>query len=177
MSAPVTVRTARPQDLDAVARVEAASFDHDPWTAPRLAALLDRGAAWLLVATGARDGRSGDSPDADANADAGAEADADVVKGHCLAQVIADEAEILSLATHPHARDQGVGTALLAALGARGRGAGITTIFLDVSEANGPARRLYERGGYREVGRRAGYYADGSDGLLMRLDLSPRPTA
>ena len=54
----------------------------------------------------------------------------------------------------------------------RGRARGVATIFLDVSERNVPARHLYERAGYREVGRRRRYYADGADALLMRLDLA-----
>jgi ribosomal-protein-alanine N-acetyltransferase len=42
-----------------------------------------------------------------------------------------------------------------------------------VDEGNQPARRLYRRAGFREVGRREGYYpaGQGSVALILRRDL------
>ena len=37
-------------------------------------------------------------------------------------------------------------------------GLGARTVFLEVDEDNEPARRLYQRAGFREVGRRDAYY-------------------
>ena len=34
-----------------------------------------------------------------------------------------------------------------------------------------PACRLYRRAGFREVGRRQGYYEDGATALVLRRDL------
>ena len=49
-------------------------------------------------------------------------------------------------------------------------------MFLEVDEDNEPARRLYRRAGFREVGRRAGYYQQGRDhaatALVLRRDLA-----
>ena len=39
------------------------------------------------------------------------------------------------------------------------RGPGLRAVFLEVDEDNTPARRLYARAGFREVGRRPGYYS------------------
>ena len=48
-------------------------------------------------------------------------------------------------------------------------------VFLEVDEDNEPARRLYQRAGFREVGRRPGYYQQGRDhaatALVLRRDL------
>jgi ribosomal-protein-alanine N-acetyltransferase len=52
---------------------------------------------------------------------------------------------------------------------ARLRGCAVVT--LEVSHRNAAARHLYESEGYIAVGRRAGYYADGSDAVLMDLNL------
>jgi len=41
----------------------------------------------------------------------------------------------------------------------------------DVEESNTPARRLYARAGFREVGRRPGYYPGGKGALVLRRDL------
>jgi [ribosomal protein S18]-alanine N-acetyltransferase len=92
--------------------------------------------------------------------------------GMLLARLTADEAEVLTLAVAPEARRQGVATALLhrvlAEIGARGGAA----VFLEVSTGNIAARALYQRFGFTEVGRRHRYYADGSDALVLRTNLS-----
>jgi ribosomal-protein-alanine N-acetyltransferase len=93
-------------------------------------------------------------------------------RGFVLARVAAGEAEILTLAVAPAARRRGSGAALLAAAlaGAAARGAG--EMFLEVSEANGPARALYAAAGFAEAGRRRRYYADGADALVLRRGLA-----
>lgn len=53
-------------------------------------------------------------------------------------------------------RGQGVGDALLDFLHEQGRTLGKKTVLLEVSEANRPARRLYERHGYTLLRRRRG---------------------
>jgi [ribosomal protein S18]-alanine N-acetyltransferase len=89
-----------------------------------------------------------------------------------LCRVAADEAEILTLAVTPPMRRQGRAQALLRAAVAQLRGAGVRALFLEVSTANEAAQLLYTRAGFREVGRRARYYANGADALVLRLDVS-----
>jgi [ribosomal protein S18]-alanine N-acetyltransferase len=52
---------------------------------------------------------------------------------------------------------------------ARGRGARAT--LLEVSISNAAGRALYDQTGFVEVGRRPRYYADGSDAMILRVDL------
>ncbi len=93
--------------------------------------------------------------------------------GFILARVAADEAEILTLAVAPPARRNGLATALLHAAETRAEIAGATAMFLEVADANAPARSLYARRGYVQVGLRRGYYAGGEDALVLRRKLGP----
>ncbi|MGE0417553.1 MAG: GNAT family N-acetyltransferase [Acetobacteraceae bacterium] len=92
--------------------------------------------------------------------------------GMILSRAIADEAEVLTLAVAPAARRQGVALDLLRLAMQRAATLGAETMFLEVAEPNEAARALYRRSGFREVGRRLRYYADGTDALVMRAPLA-----
>lgn len=97
-------------------------------------------------------------------------------EGFVISRKAADEAEILSIVVVPARRGDGLGRALLAAHLARLAGDGVAQVFLEVEEGNEPAERLYRHFGFREVGRRKGYYPkpDGTraTAIAMRLDLA-----
>ena len=91
-----------------------------------------------------------------------------------VARVVTDEAEILTVATHPSARHRGRARAALEACHAALRSRGVARVFLEVAEDNAAARALYVAAGYRETGRRAGYYArhgERVDALMLVRDL------
>jgi ribosomal-protein-alanine N-acetyltransferase len=90
-------------------------------------------------------------------------------EGMAIGRVAADEAEVLTLAVAPGKRRQGLGARLMAGLWGAAQGLGATRLFLEVSETNEAARRLYARLGFVAVGRRDRYYADGSAALVLRL--------
>ena len=92
--------------------------------------------------------------------------------GMILARVMADEAEILTLAVHPSARRQGVGGALLEVAKARAASAGAAAMFLEVAVTNNAARALYAAHGFLEAGLRRRYYSDGTDALVLRSTLT-----
>ncbi len=78
--------------------------------------------------------------------------------GLALTRAAADEVELATLAVDPRARRRGRGAALLQAACADARDRGAAALFLEVAEFNTPALSLYMRTGFREVGRRRGYY-------------------
>ncbi|WP_426954472.1 GNAT family N-acetyltransferase [Muricoccus radiodurans] len=92
-------------------------------------------------------------------------------EGFILARAVEDEAEVLTLAVDPDARRQRIGATLLAAASAEAARRGAACLFLEVSEANAAARALYAAAGTAKVGRRRRYYADGSDAIVLRLEL------
>lgn len=96
--------------------------------------------------------------------------------GFVASRMAADEAEILSIAIAPGYRGRRLSRELLLTHLGHLAGRGIVTVFLEVEENNQPALRLYDRTGFRTVGRRERYYRqpDGQqlNAMIMRRDLS-----
>lgn len=102
--------------------------------------------------------------------------------GFILIRVVADEAEILTLAVRPSARRAGLGVRLTRVAAHRSWSAGARRLFLEVAEDNVAALALYARMGFGLAGRRPRYYARPgrapADALLLVLNLvGPLPSA
>ena len=98
--------------------------------------------------------------------------------GFVLWRVAADEAEILTIAVATERRRQGLGDTLLKTAEAACLDAGARRVFLEVAADNRAAIALYRAVGYRDVGRRTGYYrtARGAvDAIQMARTLSRTP--
>ena len=95
--------------------------------------------------------------------------------GVALSRVVADEAELLTIAVAGDRRRAGAGRALLDAVIDRARRAGAASLFLEVGADNPAACSFYEQKDFRIVGRRTAYYQRGgrpaADALVMRLNL------
>ncbi len=96
-------------------------------------------------------------------------------RSFALGRSVAGESELLTLATDPAARRQGLGRAALAGFEAEAAFRGARTAHLEVAADNTPARALYIDAGWAEVGCRRGYYAGrdgaGADAILMARNL------
>ena len=94
-----------------------------------------------------------------------------------IGRVIADEAELLTLAVSPDLRRQGTGRRLVEGFAAEAARRGAASAFLEVAADNAAARALYAATGFQEAGYRKGYYAtpDGGsiDAVVMTRALSP----
>lgn len=91
--------------------------------------------------------------------------------GFVISRIAADEAEILSVAIAPARRGHGLSWPMLEFHLRSLAGRGTHAVFLEVDERNTPARRLYSRGGFYEVGRRQSYYGGNATALVLRRDL------
>ncbi|MEX0318831.1 MAG: GNAT family N-acetyltransferase [Ruegeria sp.] len=92
-----------------------------------------------------------------------------------LVQIIADEAELLTIATHPDHQRRGLARRCMSEWQTEAAQRGAIRAYLDVAADNAPAIALYQRCGYAPCGRRPGYYRRASgknvDAILMERRL------
>ena len=94
--------------------------------------------------------------------------------GFLVAWHVADEFELLDLATEPAERRRGVASALVTELVTSARQLRGSAVFLEVRSSNCAARALYEKHGFQVVHERKNYYRDPvENAVCMRLDLDP----
>lgn len=136
----LAVRPATPADAEQVEAISRRPFAAG-WSREAYAAEAGRSQSIFLVA---RDGAT---------------------RGYALARLADDEAQLLDLAVAEDGR--GVGRALWAALCSAASARGAARLTLEVSERNARALFFYERAGARPVGRRPGFYRDGSAAVLL----------
>jgi ribosomal-protein-alanine N-acetyltransferase len=80
--------------------------------------------------------------------------------------------QLLDLAVHPTHRNQGHGSYLLMKMIDLAWSRGISRIWLEVRVSGGAARKLYEKFGFVESGRRRNYYTGPTeDAIVMSLAL------
>ena len=89
-------------------------------------------------------------------------------RAYCLERTVIDEAEILTLGVHPAARRLGVGRQLLEQVQQTWVDRGVVAAWLEVREANVPARGLYAQQGWRETTRRPHYYGPDEHAVCIR---------
>lgn len=139
----VTVRAMRPRDVERVVAIERASFAV-PWTASTFRGLLERRSTGLWVA------ESGDE-----------------IVGYAVVWAVLDQAELGNVAVADGWRRRGIATRLVDTVLAWLRERAVQHLYLEVRESNTGAQRLYERHGFQEVGRRAGYYSRPPEDALV----------
>jgi len=144
---------AAPDRAAEIATLHAKLFD-PAWDANAIKSLLEHPAAASLVAVAGNP---------------------KTVIGFVIGQLVADEAEILSIGVSPDWQRVGLATGLLEGLIRAARRGDAKKIFLEVAEDNAAAIGLYKRLGFVETGRRKRYYerAGGEkvDALTLMLSL------
>ena len=97
------------------------------------------------------------------------------IGGFVLAQVAADEAEILTLGVNAAWQRRGVGLKMIDGVKRAASRAGARTIFLEVAASNAAGLALYAKSGFAEASRRKGYYetpgAAAEDAIVLRSAL------
>ncbi|ADL19038.1 N-terminal acetyltransferase [Acidilobus saccharovorans 345-15] len=141
----VRLRPYRPEDIEAILRVEEESFPpRQRYTPETFDYLLSLRGSFMIVAE--EDGE---------------------VAGYALGYVEGrGVGHLASLAVRPAFRRRGIASALLAEAERVLKGEGAVAVKLEVRETNYPAINLYLKFGYRPARRLPRYYGD-EDGILM----------
>lgn len=87
--------------------------------------------------------------------------------GYIIIWIFKDEAHIANLAIHPEYRKKGYGEYILKWSLEFARNRQAATVTLEVNENNLAARNLYEKFGFRMVGKREKYYENKDDALIL----------
>ena len=131
--------------LDEVAELERICFT-TPWSRNMLAEELDNPTASFIVAVG----------------------DNGQVLGYAGISVIAGEGYIDNVAVREEYRRQGIAQALLDVFLRFGKAHQLAFLTLEVRASNAPAKQLYLKHGFEQVGRRKDYYdAPKEDAIIM----------
>ena len=130
-----------------IASLEKLCF-HDPWSEKSIASELDNRLSLWIVAV-----------------------DGDTVAGYVGSQSVMGWADMMNIAVHPEYRRQGVAQELVERLVAALMANEVTCLTLEVRASNEPAKALYAKLGFQQVGRRPNYYRNPKeDALILRKE-------
>lgn len=95
------------------------------------------------------------------------------VIGYAVFSNIFEDGEILNIACDKTFRKQGAAASLMSLCETAMKEKGVLNVFLEVRQSNTPARNLYKKLAYKEVGFRKNYYKNPiEDAILMRKELT-----
>ena len=121
---------------------------HDPWSENSIASELNNSLSLWLVAL---DGES--------------------VVGYVGSQTVLGWTDMMNVAVHPDYRRKGIAEQLVCSLENELKNRESTCLTLEVRVSNEPAKSLYDKLGFVEVGRRKNYYRNPrEDALIMRKE-------
>ena len=143
------IREMKREDVPGIAHLEKVCFP-DPWSENSIASELENPLSYWLVAE-----------------------DNGNIAGYVGSQSVLDGADMMNLAVAPEYRQQGIGKKLVDSLVEHLQKQGIIALLLEVRVSNATAIALYEKIGFRQVGRRPRYYHNPrEDALILRKELA-----
>ena len=141
----------RPNSAAEAALMADAAFDphyRETWSTAQMAAILAEDGGWIVLGH-----------------------DKAGLSAFGLCRQVLDEAELLLCATRRDMRQRGIGRALIGQIIETARNRNVSRLFLEVRSSNLAARALYKATGFREAGRRPGYYRTSTGESIDALTL------
>ena len=140
---PLMIRSASLNDVPALLALEQSAATAAHWTREQYLARVDSGIVLI------------------------AEEGVGKVSGFVCARIIAGDWELENIVVDENFRRRGIGAALLRELLGNSERNGGSAVWLEVRESNKAARRLYEKQGFRESGRRSQYYKNPEEDAIL----------
>jgi ribosomal-protein-alanine N-acetyltransferase len=149
----ITIRRLAIEDLDAALALDERSFG-SPWTRNNYKFEITENEAGLPLAAFDQTG---------------------MLIGVGVFWLLVDEIHVATIAIETSYRRQGIASRLMCAGFRELAGQGAQTAALEVRVGNLPAQQLYQRFGFKEVGRRKHYYRDNGEDAILMTAFSLRP--
>ena len=149
----LTVRAARPGDIEAVWAIERSVFGADAWNLDTMRSEFAGEYRLYVVLVD----------------------DSGTVRGYAGLLAVGDDCDIQTIAVAPEARGDGYGRLLMEHLLDEADRRDVQQVFLEVRADNPSARGLYGSLGFEEIDVRPRYYQpEGVDAVVMRLRMEDR---
>ena len=143
----IKIVTMRPEHVAGISALEEDNFSA-PWSKNSIRSELDNPLSLWLVAE--QDG---------------------CVVGYVGSQSVLGEADMMNIAVDASVRRRGVALRLVSGLVEALKANEVHSLTLEVRASNEPAKALYEKLGFEQVGRRPGYYRQPKeDALILRKE-------
>ena len=139
----IEIRKALPADAEGIFKVEGICSG-EPWTLPEIEEELAFSQAYTVAAL--QDG---------------------AIIGFCTIQYAMESAHINEFGVLPDCRRQGIGQRLLEEIFRFCRENGVQELTLEVRTGAAPARAVYDRNGFVQVGKRKNFYTGPSEDALV----------
>jgi ribosomal-protein-alanine N-acetyltransferase len=141
------IRPAAEPDIPRIVEIERSSYA-DPWKENLFIEALGAGGKYLFV-----------------------DEQRDELAGYVVFEPVLDEGHITNLAVDKKYRGKGIATGLLNKVLDLAEELNVKSMFLEVKESNEAAKKLYSKFGFKQIGRRKGYYsAVNEDALILKLE-------
>jgi ribosomal-protein-alanine N-acetyltransferase len=144
------IRAADADDVGVLVALEAATQGEDAWSEGLVRDGVTGGLPTIAYLVAEKDGS---------------------VQGYAVASYAGDIAELQRIGVVGSARRRGIASALLDEVVAQGAASGADRMLLEVRADNRDALAFYAARDFVEIDRRARYYRDGVDAVVMRLPL------
>ena len=144
----MTITNMSSEHVSQVAELEKLCFGTEAWSEKSVASeLTNRLSLWLVALDGER------------------------VSGYVGSQSVLGESDMMNVAVHPDYRRQGIAEKLCLALVEALKEKGNHCLTLEVRASNEPAKALYEKLGFIQVGLRKNYYRNPrEDACILRKE-------
>lgn len=144
----MTITNMTSEHVSQVAELEKLCFGTEAWSEKSVASeLTNRLSLWLVALDGER------------------------VSGYVGSQSVLGESDMMNVAVHPDYRRQGIAEKLCLALVEALKEKGNHCLTLEVRASNEPAKALYEKLGFIQVGLRKNYYRNPrEDACILRKE-------